>query len=44
MGIEIYLYNEDVIIIIMNTYNGVIDEESVEKVRYQQKEIIVDMD
>lgn len=37
LGIEIYTHKEDVIIIIMNTYEGIIDEESVGKVRYSTK-------
>lgn len=37
LGIEIYKHNEDVIIIITNTYNGEIDKESVGKVRYSTK-------
>lgn len=37
MGIEVYLHEEDVVIIIMNTYDGVIDTESVGKVRYSTK-------
>jgi len=37
MGIEIYLHEKDVVIIIENTYSGVIDTESVGKVRYTTK-------
>lgn len=37
IGIEIYTHDENVIIIIMNTYAGEIDEESVGKVRYSTK-------
>lgn len=37
LGIEIYMHNEDVIIIIENTYSGVIDIESIGKVRYTTK-------
>lgn len=37
LGIEIYKYKEDVIIIISNTYSGEIDEESLGKVRYSTK-------
>ena len=37
LGIEIYLHNENVIMIISNTYEGEIDTESVGKVRYSTK-------
>jgi len=37
LGIEIYKHNEDVIIIISNTYNGEIDKESVGKIKYTTK-------
>lgn len=37
LGIEIYKHNEDVIIIITNTYNGEIEKESIGKVRYSTK-------
>jgi len=37
MGIEVYLHKEDVIIIIMNTYEGSIDTDTVGKVRYSTK-------
>ena len=37
LGIEIYVHEEDVVLIIMNTYAGVIDEETVGKVRYSTK-------
>jgi len=37
MGIEIYMHEDNVIVIIMNTYAGVIDTESVGKVRYSTK-------
>lgn len=38
LGIEIYKHREDVILIISNTYDGEIDEDSVGKVRYSTKE------
>ena len=37
LGIEIYMHEEDVIIIIENTYAGEIDTESIGKVRYTTK-------
>lgn len=37
LGIEIYKHNEDVIIIITNTYSGEIEKESIGKVRYSTK-------
>ena len=37
LGIEIYLHNEDVIVIIANTYSGKIDLETVGKVKYSTK-------
>ena len=37
LGIEVYIHKEEVIIIISNTYNGEIDEESVGKIRYSTK-------
>lgn len=37
LGIEIYVHEEDVVLIIMNTYAGVIDKDTVGKVRYSTK-------
>lgn len=37
LGIEIYLQEEDIIMIITNTYSGEIDEESIGKVKYTTK-------
>lgn len=37
LGIEIYMYNEDVIMIISNTYSGVIDKEMLGKEKYTTK-------
>lgn len=37
LGIEVYMHQEDVIMIISNTYEGIIDADSVGKVRYSTK-------
>ena len=37
LGIEVYMQKEDVMLIISNTYDGVIDTESVGKIRYSTK-------
>lgn len=37
LGIEVYMHKKDVVIIISNTYNGEIDEESIGKIRYTTK-------